>query len=617
MRNSALSAAFVIAAVFSWATRTEAQQIQVLQQLRMQGTLRATAAGEITVEDDQGQVHRMKIQEKDDPGVSLAGAQVVIDMPAEVSVTGELPLESLEEGSLVRFAGKLDRRGNAEGSLAEIELLAPGSTKPDVTILEPADDKGGFAEVQVIGEVGWLKNERLMVNVPPSEATRDQSLIFPLEEDAIVKFSSDDYRRAPPGAKVTSLEAWKLSTGDVVVRKLTAVAEQQARSHNPLDDALAKKYRHLSDEPQNVREIRRGVFLLRTDISDRQAQILLDKLERMFLLVSRYYGHPPKGMYECYVVNDLSRWPQGSLDAYAAEKVRRGEGVTVSLSLGADRRAVVYSCDDHGVVQHEAVHAYQHQTFGSTGPTWYAEGMAELGQYWKEGQLAVDISPVAIDYLKNAPDKKGLLEIVAAGQITGDSWRAYAWRWALCHLLAHNPNYAGRFKELGIGMMRESPNYSFEAVYGPVAKEISFEYDQFLGAVDNGYRADLCAWQWGRKFVPLHGDRRGQATVLARGGWQAANVQVEQGVKYDVAALGAWKMEAEGSEVSADGDTNGRGRLVAAVMHDYQLSQPIPLAARTSFTAPASGDVYIRCQDDFHRLADNDGKLNVHFRRAP
>lgn len=617
MQHTSLAAVIASALVLASAAGGQTQQIRVVEQLVLQGVLRGTGPGEVTVQDDAGQIHRLKIQEKDNPGVSLAGAQVVINMPAEVSITGELPLESLEPGALVRFTAKIDRRGDAEGALQDMELLPLGSERPQVVIVQPAETKGGPAAVEVVGEVVRLKNDRLTVAVPPSEATRSKSLIFPVAPDAAVKLSSDDYRRAHAGAKVTRLEAWKLSTGDVVVRQMAVVIERQARSHDPLDDALAKKYRHLSDEPQSVREIRRGVFLLRTDISDRQAQVLLDKLERMFALVSRYYGHPPKGMYECYVVNDLSRWPQGSLEDYAAEKVRRGEGVTISLSLGSARRAVVYSCDKHGVVQHEAVHAYQHQTFGSTGPTWYSEGMAELGQYWKEGELAVAIDPVAIDYLKNAQPKKKLLEIVAANQITGDSWQAYAWRWALCHLLANNPNYSGRFKELGVGMMTEKPDYSFETVYGPMAKEISFEYEQFLQALDNGYRADLCAWQWGRKFLPLHADRRGQATVLARAGWQAANVQVEAGAKYDAAALGSWKIEADGDDLTADGDAQGRGRLIAVVMHDYQLSEIIPLGARTTFTAPASGDLYLRCQDDFHRLADNEGKLTAHFRRTP
>ena len=37
---------------------------------------------------------------------------------------------------------------------------------------------------------------------------------------------------------------------------------------------------------------------------------------------------------------------------------------------------------------------------------------------------------------------------VAPGR-PGD-WRDYAWRWALCHLLAHDPTYADRFRALAV-----------------------------------------------------------------------------------------------------------------------------------------------------------------------
>ena len=111
-----------------------------------------------------------------------------------------------------------------------------------------------------------------------------------------------------------------------------------------------------------------------------------------------------------------------------------------------------------------------------------------MGAYWKQGQLEVDIQPGVINYLTNAPPKK-MLDIVAAGQVTGDSWQAYAWRWALCHLLANNPNYSDRLKGLGVAMM-SGRKASFEATYGDVAEHISFEYDQFVKNFGNGYRAE-------------------------------------------------------------------------------------------------------------------------------
>ena len=236
----------------------------------------------------------------------------------------------------------------------------------------------------------------------------------------------------------------------------------------------------------------------------------------------------------------------------AAAKIAEPAGITRSLSVGKVTRSVVFSCDKPGVVQHEVIHAYCAQTFGGTGPTWYAEGLAEMGQYWKKDELAVDVNPVVIDYLKNSPPKR-MLEIVAAGQITGDSWQAYAWRWALCHLLAYNSNYSGQFKNLGMAMMSGQAGASFESAYGAVARQISFEYDLFVQQLDNGYRCDLCAWQWNRKFQRLAGSRHATVKVLAKYGWQASGVKLEAGQSYDYVAKGNWRIGSPAGEVDGNG----------------------------------------------------------------
>lgn len=157
-----------------------------------------------------------------------------------------------------------------------------------------------------------------------------------------------------------------------------------------------------------------------------------------------------------------------------------------------------------------------------------------MGQYWKADQKTVDVSPVVMTYLQHSEPKKKLLEIVIPGRVDAGSWQDYAWRWALCHLLANNPNYADRFKPLAIALMEKREGVTFEAVYGPVSQQISFEYDLFLNTLDNGYQADLCAWQWNQRFV-----------------------------------------------------------------------------------SPDDGQLFLRCQDDWNKLADNAGELTVHFRRSP
>src|SRR5690606_30887307 len=171
-----------------------------------------------------------------------------------------------------------------------------------------------------------------------------------------------------------------------------------------------------------------------------------------------------------------------------------GGGVTASTVLTRGNsflaKATVYAGARRGTPQHEAVHAYCSQSFGTTGPVWYSEGMAEMGCYWRENDPAVNCDEVIVRYIRGS-EPKSLNEIVNGNETTGDSWQNYAWRWALCHLLANNKNYADRFRPLGLGLLTKQ-DVSFEQTYGAMAQEIAFEYRFFLQHLERGYRVDLC-----------------------------------------------------------------------------------------------------------------------------
>jgi hypothetical protein len=368
-------------------------------------------------------------------------------------------------------------------------------------------------------------------------------------------------------------------------------------------------------------------FLMHTDLSAAEAKELLTRLETMLGLISAYWGKPPSGVIECYVVKDLANWPDGSIpSAQGRAKIEAGAGVTMTQRISQGKRfiakAVVYASADRHTPQHEAVHAYCGQTFGETGPVWYSEGMAEMGAFWKRGETSVNCHPEMVKYLRNA-EPKSLNAIVNREEFTGDSWQNYAWRWALCHLLANNPNYADRFRPLGLGLLTEQP-VTFELVYGPMATEICFEYLFFLKHFDVGYRADLCAWDWKKKFKPL---RTGTitATVAAKGGWQPTGAIVAQGEQFDFSAEGTWKLAKGGEATSADGVT-GRGKLVGMVMKDFALegslkledylSEPFDLGGYGTFTAPQDGKLYVRCSDGFCELADNTGSIKVKLKKS-
>ena len=116
----------------------------------------------------------------------------------------------------------------------------------------------------------------------------------------------------------------------------------------------------------------------------------------------------------------------------------------------------------------------------------------------------------------------------ARSQVSGDSWQNYASRWALCHFLVHDPNYSPQFLSLGRGILA-GKDISFDQTYGATARELWFEYLLFLQHIDRGYRVDLCAWDWNKKFACLRPGRTLTATIRAGRGWQPTGLTVSPG----------------------------------------------------------------------------------------
>lgn len=593
-------------------------QIQILGEANITGVIESVASSSLVVKDSDGKVHTILIVSGD----AIAGLSSGVRLRTEqtsVSVSGEFAVAELTPGQLVQIETRLKKAGNSEGVVSKLELVDTTAGGAGIEVLKEGPTPADFADVRFTGPFIRMVKSRMILSTPANNGfTRRAQIAVDVADDAIVSFTSNDFRKAKPGANVTSLSVVRLNTGDSIARSIEIETTSAVTSHATLDSALNAKYAHLSDEPMAPRLIRSPHYAFMSDVSDREAKVILDKLEVMTILLSKYFGKAPTGIVKGFVVRDLSRWPDGLIDDdYGLEKIRRKEGVCITKSLGSTRDATLYSYADHGTIQHECTHGFCGMTFGSTGPTWLSEGVAEMGAYWKAGQREVDIDPAVMGYLQNASPKRKLLEIAIPGRTASGAWQDYAWRWALVHLLANNPNYENRFKPLAVALMEGRDDVSFRSVYGPVAPNISFEYDLFLQHVGNGYRADLCAWQWNEKFAPLKPDRRLQKTVIAKYGWQASNITVEKGVSYDLAAIGNWKIAQDGSEVSADGDSTGRGKLVGVLLSERKLLEPFEIGARSRWVAPYSGDLYFRCQEDLTKISDNDGEVTVHIRLTP
>ena len=621
-RPSFLLRAAFVAGVLAGLGGTARGQVSIVERLAIEGTVESVAGGRVTVRDAAGKRHEVRVQPQGERGVPLADGRL-LEFPADVRVTGGFDVAKLKPGQVVTFAGRLNRLGKSDGELAAITLIDAAGATIGVTMPDEPEKAAEFAACTVTAAVKTAGKGRIVVELPQDKAFHRKTVLpFKVAEDATTRLESGDLKRIEPGATVTRLEAVRLSSGDIVAKTLVVETAAAAAVKEKGDEKLANKYRALSDEPkQEPRLVRSAHFAFLTDVSDREAKIIIDKLERMAGLLEKYFGRGPAGPIEGFIVRDLAVFPPGTLtEAAGVAKIREGAGVCFNLRLGNQRKATLYSCADHGVIQHECTHGFCHMTFGSTGPTWLAEGVAELGNYWKEGEAAVDVEPGVMGYLQKAQPKRGLLEIAVPGRTPSGTWQDYAWRWALCHMLAFNPNYADRFKPLAIALMEEQPGVSFESVYGPVAKQVSFEYDQFLRHVGNGYRADLAAWPWKARFRKLQAGGSLGAKVKARAGWQASGLEVAQPGTYAFEAAGTWQTAAAGDPCTAAGDAAGRGRLEGALLAEtdagFTLSDPFALGEKGAFSAPAAGRLVLRCADDWTQLGDNDGEVEVTLRRS-
>ncbi len=572
------------------------------RRFQTRGEILSVQGDSVTVRNPEtGRTDEFQVQNKDSEASSSADTKI--------RISGPLPKKFLEKGMVIRFQIPIDKNGKSKTPIESLKILSSDDALKIEFETEPAGKESAPADITA--KIVSISRNRLRLSVPDSPHARSGKLNFELGKKASVEIADGTLDMLIAGDSVSKLEATFKDRKRFVLEmdvKLTGDREKGPS----FDDQLEKKFGELSDEPGEQRVVRSQNFVLQTDISEKSAAILLAKLERMHGLIAGYYGKQPRKPINCYVVRpeNLSAWSD-RIDERFARKIRERAGVT--SSIGRFSTPTVYSCDNHGVVQHEAVHAFCGLAFGSTGPIWYGEGMAEMGQYWRDGQLEVKISRGVVQYLTQAEPKK-LKDIVAAGQVTGDSWEAYAWRWALCHLLASNPNYAKRFKRLGIALMSGRKD-SFDNAYGPVAPQISFEYDQFIENFGNGYRVDLCIWDWNSKSRKLSKKAKAKVDVKAQSGWQATRVQVKQGTSYEFSAEGEWNIDAL-TETTADGNQNGVGRLVGVVYHNFQLSKPFDLGVDGSFEAPIDGDLFVRCKDSWTDLGNNDGSIKVVFKKA-
>lgn len=286
---------------------------------------------------------------------------------------------------------------------------------------------------------------------------------------------------------------------------------------------------------------------------------------------------------------------------------------------------------------HEATHAFMHMAFGTCGPPWYMEGVAELlGTHsLVDGRLMLGVFPARADDVPEWGRIRMVREAVAEGRaLSVDEILAYpddahlhnepyGWCWALAAFLDGHPRYRGRFRSLHGELRADDFNARVRVIFADDWRELNEEWQVFVHDLDFGHDLVRGAIEF-KAGEPLDG--RKSVTLRADRGWQSSGVRLEAGKTYRLTASGryqvanqprTWWCEPGGVTIRY---IHGHplGMLLAGVVADTPESEsangllsPVAIGLQATLTPQSAGTLYLRINDSAAELADNSGTLQV------
>lgn len=295
---------------------------------------------------------------------------------------------------------------------------------------------------------------------------------------------------------------------------------------------------------------------------------------------------------------------------------------------------------------HEATHVFTRHIGGAADalPLWFLEGIAEAvatHRQTDDGEFQFNTFPDRrehfaglnhLDILRQSARRNKLRSIEQVLRLTSDDFaspEAYAWSWGLTVFLQSHPRTREPFRKLLRRLRDDSPEQLIDRLRTPDPLALEIQWTQFVAHATFGFdfeRTAISVADGSRSELPQ------TVTVRSDGGWQSAGVAVREGRTYVVETSGRftladsprpWISESNGISFEyVDGRPVGQllGTVLAddgdAVRRARSMLVEIPLGTAAEWTAPATGTLYLRINDDWGRLADNRGELSVTVRRG-
>ncbi|HBE69057.1 MAG TPA: hypothetical protein DDW52_12985 [Planctomycetaceae bacterium] len=299
---------------------------------------------------------------------------------------------------------------------------------------------------------------------------------------------------------------------------------------------------------------------------------------------------------------------------------------------------------------HEGTHWFMSKHFGSNGPPWLMEGLAEwYGTHrWspETGTLQMGVIPktklevpgwgrITVIQSQLEDGIAPTLELILRyGSRAHQDAEAYAWSWAAVVFLKHHPDSRDVFERLLDQPMR--PDMSMTRwLFQRLRKrwpKLRAEWQATLADLEYGFDLELPMVELSRSSAASDEVR---LKVAADKSWQPTGIFVKRGDVVRVNASGRcivgrsrrdWESGPEGVTLDY---YRGRplGELVLTTLEPLKQEperssapQLIPVGREADWAANASGEVLLRINERIGGLADNSGHLDVVVtvaRRAP
>ncbi|MDR1383425.1 MAG: DUF1570 domain-containing protein, partial [Planctomycetaceae bacterium] len=300
---------------------------------------------------------------------------------------------------------------------------------------------------------------------------------------------------------------------------------------------------------QKIRELRGKHLTLFTDLPPSPS---VDELPRVFDLAvaeyCRYFGVEESVCDQWHMrgclIQDLRKFEQADLLGIFPTQLN---GYSIGSRFWVKEQPSELM--RRHLVLHEGVHGFMNYVFGSCGPAWFREAVAEyLGTHrLRDGKLTLGVMPSDDSEISGWRRIPLLREELDSGQTvtldrlllrSGEEIKTptdYAYAWGLGFFLDNHPRYQTLFRS----MMRHVslPDFTKQFIQQTDWNLLQTDWYCFLGDLD--YGTELA-----KITLEINADESREVEesteykVVPTRGWQNSRIRLEQGNKYRITASG-------------------------------------------------------------------------------